>query len=250
MCFEGSKERKKYMRPDLFREQMTKVLIPKGELLRDFLSVMAQSDCELSPVAPGSLAFTLSRLSLPLLFVATRARNVQETINKSDANFGFTGTDIAAEQGLAIKSRLPSSMMSKKTDVVFASTPNWNEKVAKPAKNNFPKQSTVVTPYPTLTAQFLSENVLPATIIDVLGATEGYWWTDSQNTAVVDVRVSGDTMRANRVRPIETVLEDVTLALVQAKPEKRNTARAANFDQDAQVVEDLMVRINKQARRK
>lgn len=240
------------MNPNLFREDMTKILIPKGELLGDFLGLLSRLNLEATEVSSGSLAFTISTLALPLLLVAARARDIGRTVGDPDSEycFGFTGTDIIAEQGLNNQLGIISpSLLQTRAQIVLGSTPNWNEKVAKPKIENLPENSVVVTPYPNITTSFLQEKGVDAAVVERLGAIESYWWGYPDNTAIVDVRVSGKTMEANRIKPIEVVMDDLTIGLISPSDgDPFVTKKAERFVKDFQVVGDFMDVFSRNAR--
>lgn len=246
------------MNEQLVRERFTKIVIPKGELLTDVLRFFAAAGCEPAPVGNSELVFKFPFLALPALLVAARARDVGRIVAQpqSEFNFGFTGSDVVAEQDLKAIGQLPPEVQPQPGRVLLGFTPNMMEKVAKPRPESLSRlpQANLVTPYPNLTRAWLGEQDIKAKVIEVQGATESYWWGDPNNMGVVDVVVSGDTFRREKIvdvttllpgrQELATILAPVLVNLVtnpegvQLSPEK--SERKAR---DAQVVEDLMKRL-------
>ena len=236
------------MNERLMRERYTKIAIPKGELLNDFLRFLTLMECEPKQVDQSRLVYGFPQLALPVLMVANRAREVGKVVADptSEVSFGFTGSDVVWEQQLNAIDQLPSDVQQQPGRLAVGFTPNLMEKVAKPkleSLSNLPGAK-VITPYPNITRQVLQGRGVEAQTMELQGATESYWWGDSLCMAILDVVVSGSTFRENNIYEAETVLDPVVVNLVTA-PESVvfSQAKAEQRQLDAQVVEDLFKRI-------
>lgn len=239
---------KENMTEQLMRENFTKIVIPKGELLGDVLRFLTAAGCEPAPVGKSELVFKFPFLALPALLVAARARDVGKIVNQPDSEFAFglTGSDVVAEQSLTVLDQLPPEVQPTPGRVVLGFTPNMMEKVAKPRSESLSRlpKANLVTPYPNLTRAWLGQRRITAEVVELQGATESYWWGDANNMGVVDVVVSGSTFRAEKITEAETLLAPVLVNLITNADDTRlNPEKQARKERDAQVVEDLMKRL-------
>ncbi|HSW89350.1 MAG TPA: ATP phosphoribosyltransferase [Patescibacteria group bacterium] len=234
----------------LNREDYTKIAIPKGELLGDLLGYFSDAGCETKEFVPKSLVFEFPFLALPLLLVALRSRDIGQTISDPDSDiyFGFVGSDIAEEQNLEVTSQLPPEAMQA-AKLVMGSTPNFREKVPK-SKNmrniSAVKNASICTPYPNITKKYLAEKGIDARVIEKQGAIEAYWWAYPSCEAIVDVVISGTTMRANLIEPMEIVRNDLSVQSVRATDERAfNEVSGSQFNRDFNVLWDFQQILNK-----
>ncbi|MDQ3008103.1 MAG: hypothetical protein M3Q81_00730 [bacterium] len=233
----------------LNRETLTKVAIPKGELLGDFLRLFSLIDLELRPVDKSNLVYTIPNLGLPLLMVAMRARSIGETLETPErtVSFGFNGSDIALEQELQTGETLPQTSQTQPARLVVGTTPNLSDKKQRQNVETLGEvpNARLLTPYPRLAKEWLSEQGLATEVETVEGATEIYWWLDAQCMAILDVVVSGKTYLENDIREVATIMEPVTITSVSTR---RPKADQTVYERDAAVFNDLLRNIRTQLR--
>lgn len=191
------------------KEKMTTVLLPKGEWLEALLLAFRVAGLELS-APPRGFEYTFVEQALPILFQAIRSKEVLGVINDEDTSVttGFTGTDIALEQNLDIAQprfwRFPLDELNPaapKPAVYLGATPHLRAKVKNPTATDI-AGTTIYTEYPNLTQQLIDRLGVTAKIKPVQGGSEGRWRVDERNGAIVTIRNTDATMRANEITPL------------------------------------------------
>ncbi|MEO8582105.1 MAG: hypothetical protein ABI425_06060 [Patescibacteria group bacterium] len=195
------------------QERMTTVLLPKGEWLEAMLTAFQVANLELA-AQPRSYEYSFVNQALPILFQAIRSKEVIETIYDWDTsvNAGFTGTDIAEEQRVsAAKPRtweFPLNELNPdapQPKVYLGSTPNLRNKISRPTIADL-EGTTIFTEYPNLTQKFINNNAVNAKVKAVQGGSEGRWRVDKRNGAIVSIRNTDATLRANEIEPIIDIM--------------------------------------------
>jgi len=127
-------------------------------------------------------------------------------------NAGFTGTDIAEEQRANIS--MPRSWEfpidelnpnAPKPRVYLGSTPNLRSRTPEPRITDL-QGTTIYTEYPNITQQVLNNAGIRAKVKAVQGGSEGRWRIDQRNGAIVSIRNTDETMKANEIEPILDIL--------------------------------------------
>lgn len=237
------------MQEKLNRQEMAKIAIPKpkGEL-SDFLRFLSEVDCETEPVGNSGLVFKFPYLSIPILLVAMRPRDIGKAVADPDTNFcfGFTGSDIVAEQGLTPVGDLPVEAQRQPPNLVLGSTPNFREKVAQPRLESLSDMpgARITTAYPNLTKKWLAERQIDAEVMELQGATEAFWWGDPFSMAVLDVVQTGKTFADEDITPMETMMGPTTIQVIRTPDSTEFKApKPERFLMDFLALDDLMTRI-------
>jgi len=200
------------------KEQMTTVLLPKGEWLDSLLVAFQVAELELAS-KPRGYEYTFVNQALPIVFQAVRSKEVIDAVYDWDTrvNAGFTGTDIAAEQRVSAQAdrswEFPLERLNPKAPkpkVYFGSTPNLRTRANEPTLLDL-EGTTIYTEYPFLASTALSDAGVSARIKAVQGGSEGRWRIDERNGAVVTIRNTDETMRANEIEPMLDILSAAIL---------------------------------------
>ena len=195
-------------------EKETQVLLPKGEWLSSLLRAFQFAKLDLLSTHPRSYEYRFATLGIPLVFHAVRSKEVISTIRDEDtaANAGFTGTDIAFEEGIDSKSKRTWEFPlhefnpgAPKPVVYLGSTPNLREKIAEPKITDI-TGTTIYTEYPLITMQLLANESIFARVKPIQGGSEGRWRFDGTNGAVVTIRNTDATLRANEIEPMLDIM--------------------------------------------
>lgn len=213
------------------KENLTNMLLPKGEWLEALLVAFKAANLELV-AAPRSYEYTFVNQALPIVFQAVRSKEVIKSVSDWDTsvNAGFTGTDIAAEARVNIadpnKWKFPLLELNPQAPqprVYLGSTPNLREKIAQPTLADL-EGTTIYTEYPSLTANLILGKV-NAKIKAVQGGSEGRWRIDQQNGAIVSIRDTDATMKANEIEPIMNILTAGVLYVESAQISNQDRLR-------------------------
>jgi ATP phosphoribosyltransferase len=162
-----------------------------------------------------------------------RSKEVIAAINDGDtnANAGFTGSDIAAEQGCNTKQprtwEFPLDRLNPnapKPQVYLGSTPNLRRQINQPTINDL-VGTTIYTEYPNLTQQMLNGTKVVAKVKAVQGGSEGRWRIDSNNGAIVTIRNTDATMKANAIAPMLDIMRAGILCIESPNISKQDQLR-------------------------
>jgi ATP phosphoribosyltransferase len=200
------------------KETLTTLLLPKGEWLDSMLVAFEMANLELY-AKPRSYEYTFINQALPIVFQALRSKEVPQVIADRDTSVyaGFTGTDIAAEQRVRVNGtrnwEFPLNELNPdapKPRVYLGSTPILRGRVNNPGRENLGVANvagtTIYTEYPYLTARLLRKNSVVAKIKPVQGGSEGRWRIDPNNGAIVTIRNTDATMKANQIEPMQEIM--------------------------------------------
>lgn len=211
---------------------MTKILLPKGEWLDSMLTAFKVANLELD-APPRSYEYTFVTQALPILFEAVRSKEVLESIYDwdTDTNAGFTGTDIAVEQGVSPEQsrawNFPLQELNPDAPqpiVYLGSTPNLRARVSEPSVSDL-EGTTVYTEYPNITRRYMARAGVEVKIKPVQGGSEGRWRIDSRNGGIVSIRNTDATLRANEIEPMTDILKAGVLLYEGANITKQDQLR-------------------------
>jgi len=172
---------------------------PAVALLRD-----AGLDFELSE---RRLTTVARNYPLELMFV--RTDDIAEYVSDGLVELGITGRDLVAERGNGTRPILDLGFGA--CSLVLAAPSSGS--VSRPEDL---AGCTVATGFPRLTATFLAERGIEATLVEVHGAVEITPQLGMAD-AVVDLVATGSTLRMNGLRPLATLLESE--AVLIGRPE-------------------------------
>jgi len=213
------------------KENYTKMLLPKGEWLESMLIAFANAKMPLVS-KPRSYEYEFVDTNLPITFYAVRSKEVLGTIKDPDTVVwsGFTGTDIAEEQEYALNDAnwefplAPLNPKAPKPVIYLGKTPNLKIEVSSTNLADI-KGTTVYTEYPTITNRFFENALVEVNIKTVQGGSEGRWRLDPDNGAIVTVRNTDATRRANNIEPVVDILKAGVIFVAQENLQTQDQLR-------------------------
>jgi ATP phosphoribosyltransferase len=220
------------------KEKMTNILLPKGEWLDAMLLALKVANLELV-AQPRSYEYSFVNQALPILFQAVRSKEIIETVYDWDTtvNAGFTGTDIAAEQGISLTQprlwEFPIDELnpgSPKPRVYLGSTPNLRAKSPDPIMSDL-EGTTIYTEYPNLTQKTIDRAGVRAKVKPVQGGSEGRWRIDQRNGAIVSIRNTDATLRANEIDPMLDIMRAGILYVESPNIDKQDQLRVDDLQE-------------------
>lgn len=168
----------------------------KGRLAEPALTLLRDAglDFELSE---RRLTTTARNYDLELLFV--RTDDIAEYVADGLVELGITGLDLVAERGDGMEAILELGFGA--CSLVLAAPASGRISGPEDLAGR-----TIATGFPRLTAGFLAEQGIEASLVEVHGAVE---ITPQLGVAdaVVDLVATGSTLRMNGLRPLATLLE-------------------------------------------
>ncbi len=200
----------------------------KGRLAEDSLSLL--SDCGLKVYKPNPRQYEARIPNLPELVVLfQRPGDIVASVRDGSVEFGITGLDVIAEhQGengailiLHDELKFGQCALTLAVPESFEGVTTVAELGRKAAGLLGPLR--VATKFPNLTGKFLSERAIPHTLISAEGTLEtapaiGY------ADVISDLVSSGQTLRDNRLRPLEdgVILRSQAALIANRQALKRN----------------------------
>jgi ATP phosphoribosyltransferase len=212
------------------KEKITNLILPKGEWLDSILIALKVAGMEVKN-QPRSYEYTFVNQALPIVFQAFRSKEVVDVVTTwgSSASGGWTGSDIAAEENLDLSDerswQFPLSTLNPnapKPQLYLGSTPQLRQQVPSPTISDL-EGGLIYTEYPNLTRKFLGQT--QAEIKGVGGGSEGYWRTFPRNTAIVSIRNTDATMKANQIELIKNLMEPTVVFIESANASKQDQSR-------------------------
>lgn len=175
----------------------------KGRLRSDIRTLMADAGYDLSCVSERSLRVQVDE-GLQVLFV--RTQDIPRLVQEGLADVGVTGWDLVSESEWPLVDLLDLGF-GKCRLVVATTQDNTAEEVTQLRPG-----TRVATSFPNTARRFFSTKRVDVSLVDVSGAVEV-----SPHIGIADVIVdlvsSGETLRANGLRELETIV-DSTARLV------------------------------------
>ena len=168
----------------------------KGRLAEPALALLRDAglDFELSE---RRLTSAVRNADLELLFV--RTDDIAEYVADGLVDLGITGRDLVAERGNGMQPLLELGFGG--CSLVLAVPRNAPAQQAQDLAG-----CSIATGFPRLTAAFLAEQRIEATLVEVHGAVEVTPQLGVAD-AIVDLVATGSTLRMNGLRPLATLLE-------------------------------------------
>lgn len=185
---------------------MISIVIPKGSLEAQTLQLFKQADLE---VKVTSREYN-PRIEDPRIekVKILRPQEIPEYVEKGYFDMGITGKDWIAERGadvVEIADMRYSKMAEKESTVNIVLAVPADRTEIQDAKD-LPHHSKISTEYPNITQRFFAQLGIPVQIFFSYGATEAKDMMDG----IVELTETGETLRKNNWRIIETLLESST----------------------------------------
>jgi ATP phosphoribosyltransferase len=178
------------------------VALPKGRLLGQVIEIFARAGYDLSSVQSGSRR--LVHECGPLRILVLRGGDVPTYVGYGAADVGIAGSDVLEEQRRDLYEPLDLGIGACRMVVV--------EPEARPADPASHAHLRIATKYPSITRRFLRERGITAEVIRLSGSVE-LGALAGLADRIVDLVETGETLRQNGLREVETILE-VTSRLV------------------------------------
>jgi len=205
---------------------MISIAIPKGSLEAQTLLLFKQADLEIK-VTSREYSPRIDDPRIEKVKIL-RPQEIPEYIEKGYFDIGITGKDWIEERGadvVEIADLRYSKMAEKESGVKVVLAVQADRTDIKEAKEMRP-QSKISTEYPNLTKSFFDKLGIPVQIFFSYGATEAKDMMDG----IVELTETGETLRKNNWRIIDTILESST-KLIANKDSWRDAAKRREIEE-------------------
>jgi len=192
----GAKSRKSSALPPLV------VAIPKGRVLEESVALFARAGYDIASVLGRSRKLVHDCDGLRVLIL--RSQDVPTYVDYGAADLGVAGRDVLDEQGRDLYE--PVDLGIGVCRLVIA------EPVDRPVDERSQIHLRIATKYPLLTRRHLQERGITAEIIKLSGSVEIAPLLGLAHR-IVDLVETGETLRENGLREVETIMQ-VTSRLV------------------------------------
>ena len=178
-------------------------------------TLLLLSDGGLGPEEPADRALASPCRNSPVELLHVRSSDVPAYVEAGAVDCGVTGEDLVAESGREIVAMLRLDYGTCRLELAVP------EEAAARSLDDL-RGGRVATAHPRLAAQLLRDRGVEMDVVPLRGAVEIAPRLGVAD-AVVDLVSSGDTMRRNRLRPLETLYE--SQAVLVGPPEPSAGAR-------------------------
>ncbi len=185
---------------------MISIAIPKGSLESQTLLLFKQADLEIK-VTSREYSPTIDDPRIEKVKIL-RPQEIPEYVEKGYFDMGITGKDWIEERSadvVEIADMRYSKAAERESTVNIVLAVQADRTDIKEAKD-IPPHSKISTEYPNLTKSFFEKLGIPVQIFFSYGATEAKDMMDG----IVELTETGETLRKNNWRIIDTVLESST----------------------------------------
>lgn len=189
---------------------MISIAIPKGSLEAQTLLLFKQADLEIK-VTSREYSPRIEDARIEKVKIL-RPQEIPEYVDKGYFDVGITGKDWIEERGadvVEIADLSYSKTAEKEGTVKIVLAVQADRADIKEAKDVEP-ESKISTEYPNLTKSFFDKLGIPVQIFFSYGATEAKDMMD----CIVELTETGETLRKNNWRIIDTILESSTKLIV------------------------------------
>lgn len=183
-------------------ERPIRVGVPKGRLQKAVLDVLDEHEIFM-PYPKGSLLLN----SAPWVeAVLLKPRSIPELVLTGALDIGFTGLDLAVDEGCAGDDLKFSPLKGgSAVDLRVLSTPRWSV-------GSHPVR--IATEFPRIASNWASSRGMPHMIVRSYGSTEAF--VPRFADMAIDVVETGATAGANGLTPGEVVLTSFPVAIVRS----------------------------------
>ena len=180
---------------------MLKLVLPKGRIQVAVQAALAECGIALS----GAERTYRPRVSVPGIEVKLlKSQNIPPLLALGQHDCGFAGADWVREQDADVVELLDLGFDPVRIVAAVPEDQDWDAMRARSAD----RPIIAVSEYERLTTEWLSGLGVAFTFVRSYGATEVFPPEDAD--LVVDNTATGATLRANRLRTVETVMESTT----------------------------------------
>jgi ATP phosphoribosyltransferase len=201
----------------------------KGRLAEDSFALLKKCGLRFS-IRGGGLLARVKNMPIDLLLV--RDDDIPSFVANNAADIGIVGENVLVEEQLTSKTKLDAKIAMRlgfsRCKLCLASSENGQVQSASDLSG-----TRIATTYPGVTARYLSENNINATLVEMKGAVE-LAPSISIADSICDLVSSGATLEANGLSAFETILESEAVLI---RSERTLSAEKAD------ILEKLMNRI-------
>lgn len=173
------------------------VAIPnKGRLMEPSVELLKSAGIRRTD---GERVYLSNTTVQSLQVLSIRANDIPTYVYHGIADLGVTGRDIVAEKGFDIYELADLGFGGCDLVVAVKEDSPWKE------PEEIPNNTKVATEFPNLTREFFNDRAIQVEIIPLRGAVE-IAPTLGLADAIVDLTVTGGTLKRNGLRPIGRVL--------------------------------------------
>lgn len=187
---------------------MLKIALPKGSLEEQTLNLFKQADLEVKKEARGyNPTIDDPRISQVKIL---RPQEIPKYVEEGYFDLGIAGLDCILEASSKVRevADLPySKATARPIKMVVAVYENSKIKTPK----QIPKGARVSTEFPNLTRKYFKKLKIPVKIFFSYGATEAK--IPELMDVVIDLTETGETLKKNRLRVIDNIMESTTKLL-------------------------------------
>lgn len=177
--------------------------LPKGRILEQSVEIFGKAGYDLSPVLSKSRK--LVRDCGPLQVWILRSSDVPTYVHHGAADLGVVGSDVLREQSFELYE--PLDLGIGKCQMIVA------ERASAPVDERALAHLRIVSKYPRITRRYLESRGLTAEIIKLSGSVELGPITGLSDR-IVDITETGETLRQNGLKIVDTVMEISTRLVV------------------------------------
>ena len=185
--------------------KMLSVALPKGSLEEQTLRLFKQADLEVKRAADRAYNATIDDPRIRSVKIL-RPQEIPVFVEQGYFDIGITGLDWILEREADVVEvcdlKFSKTAEEGTVKIVLAVQADRNIKSAK----DLPPNSRISTEYPNITRKFFKKLGIPVQIFFSYGATEAKDMMD----AIVELTETGETLRKNNWKIVETILESST----------------------------------------
>jgi ATP phosphoribosyltransferase len=208
-------------RRDGSEEQGVRLAVPSRGRLHEPTLVLL-SDGGLGPEEPAKRALASPCRNSPVELLHVRSSDVPAYVEAGAVDCGVTGEDLVAESGREIVAMLRLDYGTCRLELAVP------EEAAARRLDDL-RGGRVATAHPRLARRTLRERGVEMDVVPLRGAVEIAPRLGVAD-AVADLVSSGDTMRRNRLRPLETLFESQAVLVAPREPSAGARRLAALLD--------------------
>lgn len=176
--------------------------LPKGRILSESIEIFGRAGYDMSPVLKKSRE--LVRDCGPLQVWILRSADVPTYVHHGAADIGVVGSDVLTEQGFDLYEPLDMGIGRCQMIVAESAESAVDERALAHLR--------IASKYPAITREYLERRGLTAEIIKLSGSVELGPMTGLSDR-IVDITETGETLRQNGLRIVDTVM-DISTRLV------------------------------------
>lgn len=224
-----------------------RIALPNGELRKDIVRFMGDVGFEISPTERGLL---IPVGNIPIEFVLVRASDVPRVVRdeRSVIKAGITGSDILWESGIGKEAgdEVPVyefNPEAKRSSLYLGASTDFVEYIHEKEEREFVgrdlSKKMLATKYMNIAKDYMRQRKIPdVELLYVPGSDEGMQYAYPSCVALIGIKSSGDTLRANNIQVVDE-FHKVTVRMIQES--------AKLSPRDARVLGDFRERIERTA---